>query len=273
MRHKGTVFESVFQSWPLSVGPLLEKAGLIGALVGHDKILIKPNLVEPLAPPITTPVGLVEALVDFLQDKVPACEILIGEGTGSNEHETPYVFEKLGYCEMAARKGVRLLDLNEQPLISKSLPQCRRWPQMHLPQIVYDSFLLSVPVLKAHSLASVTLTMKNMMGCAPPSYYRKGGHWKKSSFHDNVQAAVLDLNRYRTPDFTLLDATVGMQEAHLWGPVCDPPPNKLAASHDSVAIDVYGAGLLKRDWKMIGYLFQAHGELGQGEPLEIVESE
>ena len=99
---------------------------------------------------------------------------------------------------------------------------------MYLPELLFNSFLISVPVLKAHSLAEVTLTMKNMLGCAPPHHYQCGGRWKKSAFHEQIQEAVLDLNRYRTPDFTVLDATVGMSEAHVWGAHCQPPCQRLA---------------------------------------------
>ena len=196
--------------------------------------------------------------------------MIVGEGTGARDYDTFYPFRQLGYVEMAERLGIELIDLNVQPLISMQLPNCHRWPEMNLPKIVMQSFLLSVPVLKAHSLASVTLTMKNMMGCAPPSHYQRGGHWKKASFHANIQDAVLDLNRYRTPDFTVLDATVGMQEAHLWGPTCHPPHRKIAAGRDPVAVDAYGAGLLGRKWQQIGHLAGAHGELGIADPLEIV---
>ncbi len=79
---------------------------------------------------------------------------------------------------------------------------------MYLPQIAMDSFLISVPVLKAHTLAGVTLGLKNMMGLLPPTKYCAGG-WGKSSFHEDVHGSVADLNRYRAPDFTLLDATCG----------------------------------------------------------------
>ena len=82
---------------------------------------------------------------------------------------------------------------------------------------------------------------------------------------------MADLNRYRTPDFTLIDATVGMAEAHLWGPVCDPPPNRLIASFDPVAADACGTALLKRDWRRIGHIALLNGVLGQAEPLEMVE--
>jgi len=122
-----------------------------------------------------------------------------------------------------------------------------------------------------HTLAGVTLTMKNMMGLVPPSHYRQGNSWKKSAFHTSIQEAITDLNRYRTPDFTFLDATIGMPEAHLWGPVCDPPVNKLAAGYDSVAIDAYGAGLLGKNWQDIGHIRALHGELGTAGPPDLTE--
>lgn len=268
---KGTVFSSNFIDWQESVCTLLEAAGLAERLDPNRPVLIKPNLVEALKPPITTPVELVAALIDYIRKQSPDLEIIVGEGCGSLQYDTEHAFALLGYTSMGRQKNVKLLDLNKAPLTRLSNPACRRWPEMHLPGLVFDSYLISVPVLKAHSLAGVTLTMKNMMGLAPPRHYQQGGHWKKAAFHHRIQEAVLDLNRYRKPDFTLLDATVGMQEAHLWGPTCKPPPNKLAAGFDPVAIDAFGASLLKKDWRSIGHIKKAHGELGCAGPLEIIQ--
>lgn len=271
MSNTGTVYATTFASWQESIPPLLDAANLANHLdtIKADTILVKPNLVEALAPPITTPVGLVECLVRYLQTKTEA-RIIIGEGSGAITYETWHTFQELGYTDMAQKLGVELVDLNEEELVHFSNPKCRKWPEMHLPKIAIDSFLISVPVLKAHSLADVTLTMKNMMGLAPPAHFQQGGSWKKAAFHNNVQDAVADLNRYRTPDFTLLDATVGMAEAHLWGPTCEPPVNTLAAGYDPVAIDAYGTGLLNKNWQDIGHIRSLHGELGTGEPLEVV---
>jgi len=254
--------------WQKSVTLLCDRAKLAENLNGRP-VLLKPNLVEALAPPITTPAALVEAIVRYLLDRVQGVRVIVGEGCGAREYGTDRCFAELGYTEFARKYGIGLVDLNEEKPVERSLSQCRRWPVMHLPALVYETFLLSVPVLKAHSLAGVTLTMKNMMGTVPPSHYQRGGHWKKSSFHENMQAAVLDLNRYRTPDFTILDATVGMRVAHLWGPTCDPPPELLAASFDPVAIDAWGCSVLARDWRHIGHIAAADGELGTAEPLTI----
>jgi len=266
---EGCVWTRCFRDWRQDIPVLLDAAHLPEALQGQKRILIKPNLVEPLPPPITTPFLSVASLIEYLKEKAPSCEIVIAEGCGSKDYDTIRSFEELGYVELAARYDVELLDLNYAELVSISNPQCLRWPQMHLPKIVFDSFLISVPVLKAHSLAGVTLTMKNMMGLAPPAHYQQGGHWKKAAFHDGIQEAVYDLNRYRTPDFTLLDATVGMCEAHLWGATCDPSPNLLVAGFDPVAVDSFATGLLGRDWRQIGHIQMADGVLGKAAGISI----
>lgn len=271
MSDKGTVFICRYTSWEESVKRILEGAGLGRRLTGHKRILIKPNLVENIKPPVTTPVALVAAIVDYVRESTPHAHIIIGEGTGATEYDTYLPFADLGFSSIAEEKGVELVDLNEAPLKKLSRPECGRWPEMYLPEVVFESYLISVPVLKAHTLAGVTLTMKNMMGLCPPAHYRQGGAWKKASFHFDIQDAVFDLNRYRTPDFTLLDATLGMKDAHLWGPTCNPPPNLLAAGFDPVAIDAWGTGILKRDWKRIGHISKAHGELGIADPLNVVE--
>lgn len=248
-----------------SLSALLDAAGLINLIPAGQPVLVKPNLVEALAPPITTPVQLIALLIDYLQKRLPTTPILIGEGTGSLQYDTHYPFQRLGYTKLATEKNIPLLDLNHEKLTKKEDATCKRWPIMHLPSLLDEVYLLSVPVLKAHTLAGVTLTMKNMMGCAPPSHFRGQGGWGKSAFHQQIQEAVFDLNRYRTPNFTLLDASIGMAEAHLWGPHCDPPINKLVASADPVAIDAYGASLLNIDWNTIGHIRLANSTLGSAE--------
>jgi uncharacterized protein (DUF362 family) len=265
------VYTCNFVSWQISVPLLLDAAGLKKRLASVKKVIIKPNLVGPHNPPVTTPVELVEALALYIHITCPNLDIIIAEGCGSASNNTWQVFEALGYNRLADLDQVTLMDLNEAPLAYMQNSKCRRWPDMHLPKIIFESFLISVPVLKAHSLAGVTLTMKNMIGLAPPAHYQQGGPWKKASFHRGIQDAVFDLNCYRSPDFTLLDATIGMQKAHLGGPTCDPPPNRLAVSYDPVGIDSYGCRLLGIKWNTIGHLAMAHGTLGTADPLEVSE--
>lgn len=265
------VFSCELETWPTSIPSLLEKSGLGRAAAAHGKVLLKPNLVEVLPPPITTPVMFIETITDYLLDYLPHSAIIVGEGCGSTQYDTHFAFHELGYTKLADQKKIELIDLNVEELNHYTHPDCRRWPEMHLPKILEDVFLISVPQLKAHSLSGVTLTMKNMMGCAPPSHFRGGGPWNKSTFHSEIHEAIFDLNRYRTPDFTILEASIGMAQAHLWGPQCKPPVKKIAASADPVAIDSYGTTLLGRNWKNIGHIAMADGVLGKAEQYTLVE--
>lgn len=270
---KNTVFSTEFDCWKTSVSLLLEASDFKLRAQKHKTILIKPNLVEALPPPVTTPVRLVRELISYIKKELPETRIIVGEGTGAKEYETSHCFEVLGYAKLADEMKFELLDLNLEPQIHKSNSACTRWPAMYLPAILDEVFLLSVPVLKVHTLADVTLTMKNMMGFPPPSHYQRGGYWKKSSFHHDIHHAIFDLNRYRTPDYTLLDATVGMIESHLWGATSNPPVNVLAAGKDPVAIDAYGSQLLGLAWQNIEYLAMADGQLGTASAYTVEQIE
>lgn len=271
MNNETTVYVTSCEAWCEAVGRLFAASNLAARLANVDHILLKPNLVSTQPPPVTTPVALIEALIIDLQKRVPRCRITIAEGTGAIDHDTFHCFHALGYGEMAARLGVELLDLNTEPLVCKKRKDCPRLPEVYLPALLDEVFLLSVPVLKAHSMAGVTLTMKNMMGCAPPSHYRLGNSWGKSALHEQLDQAIVDLNRYRKPDFTVLDCTIGMVEAHLWGKRCNPPLGLLAASADPVAIDSYGTGLLGRDWRVIDHIRMADGVLGSASSFRLMK--
>lgn len=242
-----------FRSYAESVPAVLDAAGAASLLVGRDRILVKPNLVESIPPPVTTPVECAEAVISWVRVHSKAT-IVVAEGCGAPSYGTDRCFRELGYTAMAERLGVELVDLNTAPTVILRNPACRVFPAIHMPEIAMNHFIISVPVLKAHSLARITGTLKNMMGFPPPAHYQQGGHWKKSAFHARMHEAILELNRYRTPDLTLLDARVGLREYHLGGAECDPPVNKLVAGADPVEIDRLAATMLGQDWRKIPHL-------------------
>jgi uncharacterized protein (DUF362 family) len=131
--------------------------------------------------------------------------------------------------------------------------------------------LISVPVLKKHFLAKVTLTMKNMLGCVPADHY--GGFiWKKSRFHKNLHRSIFEMNLYRTPDLTILEASVGLTCHHLGGPRCRPHVGKLVGGFDPVAVDAYGAELLEVDWRNVEHIRLAHTIIGRADYPATCES-
>ncbi|MHC4872745.1 MAG: DUF362 domain-containing protein [Planctomycetota bacterium] len=248
-----TIAEIEFTNYTESIRKALDKIGAAEKLAEQTKILIKPNLVEASPPPITTPVECTAAIVDILKE-LSSAELIIGEGCGTPEYNTETVFEKLGYTALANSENMELINLNTSPLTKLEDKNCSVFPEYYIPKIAMDSFIVSVPVLKAHSLAEVTGSLKNMMGLAPPEHYQQGGYWKKSAFHAQMQDAIIEMNKYRTPDLTIMDATVGLAEFHLGGPECDPPVNKIIASFNPKEVDRRAAEILGFNWEDIGHL-------------------
>lgn len=242
-----------FTNYKESVAVAFNEIGADKIFAEQKQIIIKPNLVDNLSFPVTTSAECIAEIIDYIKNFSPA-KIIIGEGTGSAELETTEIFKNLGYEKLAQEKNVQLLDLNHQPLVKLTNPSFKIFPEYYIPKIALESFILSVPVLKAHSLAKVTLSLKNMMGFAPPKYYQKGGHWKKSFFHQNMQESIIEINAYRSSDLTLLDATVGMAEYHLGGKKCNPPVNKIVAGINPVEVDKIGAELLGFKWTNIAHI-------------------
>lgn len=243
-----------FTTYPASVTEALDAIGAQAPIAAADRILIKPNLVEASPPPITTPTDCVEAVIAYVRRHSRA-SITIGEGCGASDTETWTVFEQLGYADMAERLRVDLVDLNNASLVERHRPDLPILSTIILPEILFDHLLISVPVLKAHSLCMITGTLKNMMGCLPPAHFgNRFGSWKKASFHQQLHEKIMDLNAHRTPDITVMDARVGLAEHHLGGPTCDPPANRILAGLDPLAVDRRAAELLGMNWQAIDHL-------------------
>ncbi|MBN2476182.1 MAG: DUF362 domain-containing protein [Pirellulales bacterium] len=253
------VAEIEFVSYRESVPEVLDAVGAREALQQQVAVLIKPNLVNASPFPITTAPECVESVIQYVRSCSNAV-VVVGEGCGDAKLDTDEVFDRLGYRELARRSDVELVDLNHAPLRKLENGDCPVFREMYLPEIALTHYLISVPVLKAHSLSEITGTLKNMMGLAPPKHYSgRYGSWKKAVFHNRMHQSILDLNTYRMPDLSLMDATVGMADFHLGGARCNPPVNRLIAGFDPVEVDRRSAELLGYDWQRIGHLTSCGG--------------
>jgi uncharacterized protein (DUF362 family) len=240
-----------FQSFEKSIPEVLDKIKAAQTIARQTKILIKPNLVNASPHPITTSPACCEAIIQYIR-KHSKAKIIIAEGCGDGAHETPAIFQALGYTTLAQQYDLELIDLNHAPLKKVTHSGCRIFPEMVLPKIAFTHFIISVPVLKAHSLAGMTGSLKNMMGFAPPKYYAgRFGSWKKSVFHGNMQQSIIDLNQYIAPHLSIMDAGIGLAEFHLGGARCSPPVKKMIAGYNPWEVDQAAAGLLGLDLRNI----------------------
>lgn len=242
-----------FKSYKESVPELLKMMNVYDILKKDKQILIKPNLVNASPYPVTTPPDICEEIILWIRKNFNN-PVVIAEGTGDIGMDTFEVFSRLGYTELGNKLDVPLIDLNEEKTVLLKDSRNTVFPEFHMPEIAMNSFILSVPVLKAHSLAQVTGTLKNMMGFAPPLHYQSDNRWKKSEFHKQMHRSITELNRFRTPDLTIIDAVVGLAEYHLGGPECSPRVNKLIGGTDPLEVDREAARLLGFDCRSIPHL-------------------
>ena len=243
-----------FTGFKASVTDALDRLGAGPLLARQTRILLKPNLVMASPHPVTTSPDFCKAVAEYIRSHSDA-KIVIAEGTGDPAFSTFDVFETLGYKTISRQLDIELIDLNTAPLKKLSRDDCPRFPDMYLPKIAFTHFIISLPVLKAHSLSVFTGSLKNMMGFAPPAHYSGScGIWNKAEFHKNIHPAIIDLNKYRQADLTLMDASIGLADYHLGGRTCDPPVGKLVAGIDPLAVDREAAALLGLDWRQIPHL-------------------
>lgn len=233
-----------FDSFQSSIPNALDAINAHEMIKQQNAVLIKPNLIADLPHPMTTSAQCCEAVIQYIQTHSRA-DIVIAEGCGDQDANTHEIFESLGYTDLSRKYDIPLVDLNEAPVTKTRNNACPVFPEMHLPKIAFTHYIISVPVLKAHSYATITGTLKNMMGFAPPKYYSgRGGFWKKAVFHENMQQSIIDLSRHLVPDLSIMDGSIGMANFHLGGPQCEPPVKKIIAGTNPWKVDAVAAGLL-----------------------------
>ena len=238
-----------FQDYEKTVFELMDRLHVAPLLAGQDLVLLKPNLVTGSPPPVTTDANMVAAVAKWCRG-VTSATLLVVEGSG--EGDTHRNYKELGYEKVPADE---LVDLDREEIEEYEHPQAIRFPRIRLPRIVMEGFLISIPVLKDHSISWVTLSIKNMVGILPASCY--GGYWsfKKSVVHDgNLDQAIADLSLYRPPDLALIDGRIGMKGSHLNGSPCSPAKNVILGSLNPWNADVEAAGVLGHNGEKIGHL-------------------
>lgn len=191
--------------------------------VKNKKVLIKPNLILDVPPEqgITTDVNVCKAIIERLEN----CDVTIGEG-GINTDES---FKKFGYNKLAKEFNAKIVNLNNDEIIKAEVKNHLQFKKIPYANSVLESdYVIDVAKLKIHSLAQVTLSMKNMFGCVP-------GRVNKVMIHPLINKAIVDILQVRYPDFCVIDGIIGNQRDECYS---DPVKAGLViAGKDALAVD------------------------------------
>ena len=238
-------------------------------------VLLKPNLVEfdPNAV-INTHPAVVEAAIDSFKS-LGAREVIVAEGP-AHRRDTEFLVQASGLYGVIREHRARYVDLNTDDVRHTKLrSHFTRLKELYLPETLYNADLLvSMPKLKTHHWAGVTLALKNMFGVIPGSIYG----WPKNALHwAGIHGSIVDINSsLPIPQFAIVDGIIGMEGN---GPLQGQAKRSgvLIFGDDLAAVDATGARLMKIEPRKIKYLDMAGEFLGNiqyekiaqiGEPLE-----
>ena len=224
--------------------------------VGGKRVVIKPNMVDVSADrPIHTDPRLIDALILHLSGFGPR-EIVLAEGTSHNR-DAEWLFRRSGYEALAKRRGIRLVDLNYDDIrpVACVNPRATLLKEMSLPETIASAdVLISVPKMKTHKLAGITLSMKNMFGILPGMVYG----WPKNTLHWNgIPLSICEINGTVKTHYAIVDAVVGM-EGH--GPIMGSAKKVgvLIMGANALAVDATAARVMGVEPSRVDYLAMAH---------------
>src|SRR2546427_7873970 len=177
--------------------------------VRGKSVLLKPNIVECIpGKPVNTDAQLIGAAAEaFL--RLDAASVTVGEGPG-HHRDMDLLLHETGLADQLAHRKVAFVDLNRDELIKTKLQaNYSGLGDLWLPRTVLASdFIVSMPKVKTHHWAGVTLSMKNMFGIVPGSRYG----WPKNVLHwAGIHESILDICATVRPNLVIADGIVGME--------------------------------------------------------------
>jgi uncharacterized protein (DUF362 family) len=255
----------------------------IARAIGNRRVVIKPNNVAIDIQLSATHADCLEGILEVLKSIGKAGQAVIAESAANGP--TLEGFANYGYPRVAAKYGVKLLDLDQQPYEVMHVFDERdfRPRAVRMSRLLLDpnSFLISAARLKTHDQVVATLSLKNIVFGAPikdPGFGfgkrgKPGAQTDKPIAHGGgirgLNYNLFALAQRLRPHLAVIDGHEGMEG---YGPtrgtavehrVCIVGTDWLAA--DRVAVELMGI-----DFAKIGYLnYCAQAGMGQGDLTKI----
>ncbi|OPY62896.1 MAG: hypothetical protein A4E57_03878 [Syntrophorhabdaceae bacterium PtaU1.Bin034] len=217
---------------------LIDNLGGVGRFVKEGQtVVIKPNVVADhgiqngvYVGGVVTDIRVLTALIELLLPV--AGKVIVAEGSSINRSQTGKMFAHYGYDKIVEidRQKVSLVDLNTDKLVEKPVPAGKRMTARKVPVTLEEAdVIISLPVMKIHFAAGVSLAVKNLQGTMPPLE-------KYMSHFFGLWQNLVNIHHLVKPDLTIVDALTAQED---FGPVSGTPKKMdlLMAGTNPVAVD------------------------------------
>lgn len=201
-----------------------------------DSVWIKPNMAWDRTPELAanTNPAVVATLVKLCLE-AGASKVRVGDFP-CNEAKQTYVSS--GIADAAKKAGAEVVFIDENRFREMDLggQVLKNWPVY--PDIVEADLIINCPIVKHHSISTVTACMKNYMGVAN----------NRSKWHQNLPVCLADIAKFLQPK-ARLQVVDAIRVLTANGPTGGDPKDvkrldTLAAGTDIVACDAFAAELL-----------------------------
>ena len=147
-------------------------------------------------------------------------------------------------AEVCERTGARWVNMGNLAAVPVDAPGNVVLKRIEVPQILRDTVLITVPVMKTHAKTGLTGALKNQWGCLPKT---------RHEWHLVLDDAIADLNSVIRPAFAVMDGTIGLEGN---GPKSGSPriAERVLCSADPVALDTVQALSMGLDPQSIRHL-------------------
>ena len=199
-------------------------------------VLVKPNIVSYEPYPTTTHPVMVETCLELLEDV--AGSIIVGDGPAFDARDHRHIMEEHPLKKSCDRFGIELIDL-----LTRGTRKVRTRTmefEASVNAFEYD-YIISLPVLKSHSICGLTGALKNQLGFLSVA--------EKSRLHidRDVHRVIAELNEVIVPDLYIVDAVRTMvttnESRHGGKPYT---LGYMIAGTDPVSLDMLGLELLAK---------------------------
>jgi uncharacterized protein (DUF362 family) len=221
-----------------SLTNLLQSLGGLERFVKKGQnVVIKPNVVADHGfregvyhGGVVTDPALVRALIELLLPV--AGKVTVAEGASINRAETGKLFAHYGYDRLTEidPKRVALVDLNTDSLVRKTVPHGKRMLSREIPLTLERAdVIISLPVMKTHFAALVSLSVKNLQGALAPLE-------KYMSHFFGLWQNLINIHHLVKPKLVIVDGLTAQED---FGPVYGSPKtmNLLIGGTNPVAVD------------------------------------
>jgi uncharacterized protein (DUF362 family) len=220
-----------------------------------DIVVVKPNIGwdrKPEQAANTDPT--VVATLITLAFAAGAKKVKVFDNTCNSDRRC---YERSGIAQAAKEAGADVFFTEERKFKKVDLKgeRVREWP-VYQDALEADK-IINVPVAKHHTLARLTLSMKNFIGLT-------GG--RRNLLHQSLDVNIVDLTAFFKPTLTVMDAVrILTGNGPQGGNLKDVETlHTVAASADPVAIDSWGATLFDMTGNQLGFVKEGY-ERGLGE--------